>query len=115
MRVIVAGTRTITDTAATWDAIRLSGFHPSEIVSGGCYGPDLKGESYADAYRIPVKRFLADWRSLGRKAGPLRNEAMAAYADALVAVWDGKSRGTADMIRRAKAHGLKVYVHEVKP
>ncbi len=35
---------------------------------------------------------------------------MACYADALVAVWDGRSRGTGDMIRRAKAHGLKVHI-----
>jgi len=35
---------------------------------------------------------------------------MADYADALVAVWDGESRGTVHMICRAKENGLKVYV-----
>ena len=114
MKVIVAGSRTITGTAEVWDAIRLSGFvvgKATEIVSGGCAGPDLKGESYARAYEIPVRRFPADWKRYGRRAGPLRNEEMACYADALVAVWDGRSPGTADMIRRARAHGLRVYVH----
>ena len=38
---------------------------------------------------------------------------MAAYAEALIAVWDGVSGGTKDMIERAKAHGLKVYIHNV--
>jgi hypothetical protein len=35
---------------------------------------------------------------------------MAKYADALIAVWDGKSRGTKNMIDEAKKLGLKVYV-----
>ena len=45
-------------------------------------------------------------------AGKIRNQAMADAADALVALWDGNSGGTADMIRRARAAGLKVFVYK---
>jgi hypothetical protein len=82
----------------------------SEVVSGNSGGVDLGGEAWAKARNIPIRRFPADWRGLGRKAGPLRNEEMAKYADALLAIYDGESRGTADMIRRAKQHGLETVV-----
>jgi hypothetical protein len=36
---------------------------------------------------------------------------MASMADALIAVWDGKSRGTKNMIETAEKMGLRVYVH----
>lgn len=109
MKVIIAGSRTIHSLPRVARAIKDSGFVVTEVVSGGAQGVDRLGELWADFYGIPVKLFTPDW-SQGKKAGPLRNEAMAAYGEALVAVWDGTSTGTADMIRRAKAHGLKVYV-----
>lgn len=109
MRVIIAGTRTIRSLPLVRRAIEESGFDVTEVVSGGARGVDGIGEVWARIRKVPTKVFPADW-SQGKKAGPLRNEQMAAYADALVAVWNGKSRGTADMIERAKAHGLKVHV-----
>ncbi len=78
-----------------------------EIVSGGAPGADALGERYAAERGWPVVRFPADW-SQGRKAGPLRNSQMAAYATHLVALPGG--RGTADMIRQARAAGLEVRV-----
>jgi hypothetical protein len=36
---------------------------------------------------------------------------MAGMADALIAVWDGKSRGTKNMIETAQSMGLKLHVH----
>jgi hypothetical protein len=38
---------------------------------------------------------------------------MAADAEALVLIWDGKSRGSSDMLMKANARGLKVYIHLV--
>jgi hypothetical protein len=48
----------------------------------------------------------------GRKAGPLRNSEMVKNADALIALWDGASNGTRDVIMKARTAGLKVYVLE---
>ena len=80
------------------------------IVSGDAWGADYLGAKYARKYDLNVKHFPADWKTNGKAAGPLRNEEMAEYADALIAFWDGKSRGTADMIQRAKDHGLKLRI-----
>jgi len=54
-----------------------------------------------------VTTFDADWK-LGKKAGPLRNQRMIdeGRPDLVVAFPGGK--GTADMVRRAEAAGVKV-------
>jgi hypothetical protein len=59
--------------------------------------------------------FPADWDTFGKGAGFIRNTKMAEYSDALIAIWDGTSRGTAHMIRTAWRKGILVYVHrEIK-
>lgn len=114
MRTIIAGSRYITDPAIVAAAIEESGFEITEVVSGACRGVDTLGEQWAKERGIPVKRFPAAWRRDGRAAGPIRNRLMATYADALVAIWDGKSAGTRNMIETAQQRGLEVsvaYVH----
>lgn len=71
------------------------------------------GIKYSEAKRIPLKKFPAEWDKYYKAAGPIRNQKMAEYANALIAVWDGKSTGTKDMIERAKACGLKIFVYKV--
>lgn len=115
MKVIIAGGRNFGSVELVSEAVALSGFAVTEVVSGGARGVDSAGEEWAAFAGIPVKRFPADWGKHGRAAGPIRNGEMAAYADALVAIWDGQSRGTADMIHAAKLKGLKVYVMRVEP
>ena len=82
-----------------------------EIVSGGAKGADKLGEDYAKAYGYDIKVFPANWNKHGKSAGPIRNKQMAEYADALIAFWDGKSRGTKNMINNAKTLGLKIKIH----
>lgn len=74
-------------------------------------GADTAGRMYAERCGIPVAKFPADWDKHGRRAGYVRNEAMARYADAGLAFWDGSSRGTAHMIRTMGSLGKPVY-HE---
>lgn len=116
MKVIIAGSRTIRNYYEVSQAIQDSGFKVTEVVSGGAAGVDLLGEEWAryNGY-IPVRRFPADWTKHGKAAGPIRNGEMAAYADALIEIHDGESRGTADMIRQAEKAGLLVYVKTVPP
>lgn len=115
MKVIIAGSRTL----RSFGVVRRAIYHgcaalqiakPSEVVSGGASGVDSTGELWAGANGVPVRRFPADWIRYGLGAGPIRNREMADYADALIAVWDGKSRGTADMIRQMRERGKPVEV-----
>jgi hypothetical protein len=110
MRVIIAGSRGIHDYAKVCDAVRHSGFAISRVVSGMAAGVDTLAVRYASEHGLPCDRFPADWKKWGRRAGYRRNLAMAAYADALIAVWDGRSPGTRHMIAVAKARGLRIFV-----
>ena len=80
-----------------------------EIVSGTAKGADQLGEKYAKEKGYPVKQFPADW-SKGKSAGYVRNEEMAKYADALIAFWNGLSKGTGHMIDLAKKYKLKIRI-----
>lgn len=114
MKTIIAGSRKIVLFAEIFAAIRDSEFKITEVVSGGCSGVDQLGERWARDKGIPIKVFQAEWLTYGPSAGPIRNKKMADYAEALIACWDGKSRGTKDMIDKATEKGLKVYIHKVK-
>jgi hypothetical protein len=123
MKAIIAGSRDLSiGYDKIWlvaDAVTKSGwlYEISEIVSGGCRGIDLAGEMYAEANPtgrvIPIKRFLPDWTREGKGAGPIRNSLMAEYADAFILIWDGRSRGSADMLKKAEAKKLKIYQYLV--
>lgn len=110
--VIIAGGRDFKDYNLLKEtcAKALANKSKIEIVSGTAEGADKLGEQYALLRGFQIKRFPADWKVYGKAAGYKRNEEMALYADALIAFWDGKSRGTAHMINLAKEHGLKVKV-----
>jgi hypothetical protein len=113
MRVIIAGSRSLRNDGAVREAIEASGFRITQIVSGGARGVDKVAEGIAMQSAIPLERFPAQWDEHGKKAGPLRNLEMAGYADALIAIWDGKSRGTGHMIDTMRKAGKPVYVHMV--
>jgi hypothetical protein len=111
MRVIIAGSRGITSYLVVDRAVELAGFDVTEVVSGTAAGVDRLGEAWASDNGVPVKKMPADWKQYGRRAGYLRNVEMAEYGDALIAIWDGGSRGTKHMIDIAKEHGLKFYIY----
>lgn len=115
MKVIIAGSREIADPKVLIDAIRASCFNITEVVSGCARGVDRMGEKWASENQLPVKYFPAYWQTYGQKAGFLRNAQMAEYGEALIAVWDGKSLGTKNMIALARAKGLQVFVYRWPP
>lgn len=80
------------------------------VISGTAQGADRLGELYATERGFKVMQMPADWTTHGKRAGYLRNEAMAEKAHALIAFWDGQSKGTKHMIDIAKAKGLMVRV-----
>lgn len=118
MKLIIAGSRTIDKYRAFFEAFKyLMNQEDSnkieEFVTGACdkgadQVPYLMKETTCET---PIKAFPADWSRFGAMAGPARNRQMAEYADRLLLVWDGKSKGSANM----KAEMLKLGkpVHEI--
>lgn len=124
-KCIIAGSRSITDYSLVCFAVEDSGFPINEIVCGEAKGVDSLGKTYAKNNNIPVKSFPADWNDLshpdaviktnsrGQKydalAGHRRNKQMADYATHLILIWDGKSSGSANMLKLAKEKNLTIF------
>ena len=72
----------------------------TQIFSGGATGADAAGEQFAEKYGIRLVVMPADWKTHGKKAGPIRNGEMADACEAAIGFWDGRSRGTRDMIHK---------------
>jgi predicted Rossmann fold nucleotide-binding protein DprA/Smf involved in DNA uptake len=116
MKIIVAGSRHIKKYALVENVIKDAisrGLVFTELVSGGARGVDTMGETWALKNGVPIKRFPADWEKYGISAGPIRNRLMGDYADALIAIWDGKTAGTKNMIDYAKKKNLIVYLYTI--
>jgi hypothetical protein len=112
MKVIIAGGRDFYDYKKLKSACSyfLKNEPNAEIVSGAANGADKLGERYAREHGLRISSHPADWDRYKKSAGYIRNKEMAEYADALIAFWDGKSKGTKHMIDLAREHGLKVRV-----
>lgn len=114
MKTIIAGSRSIINKDMVEQAIQESNFEITEVVCGLARGVDSLGKNWAIKNNIPVKEFPADWDTHGRKAAYLRNVEMVKYGEALIAIWDGESKGTNHVITEARKHGLKIFVKFVK-
>ena len=112
-RVIIAGGRDYNnyeELERTMDQLLFNIEDEIAIVCGMARGADTLGEQYGKQRGYNIHYFPADWETFGRAAGHIRNREMAENADALVAFWNGKSRGTANMISTAKKLNLRVRV-----
>lgn len=112
MKTIIAGSRTFNDynlLKSKLDYYRQNNTI-TQIVSGGAAGADTLGEKYSDENDIDLVIMRADWDTHGRAAGPIRNRKMAEYAEVLIAVWDGQSRGTKNMIEEMNKLKKPVFI-----
>lgn len=114
MKTIIAGSRKADlSMSRLMEIIGSAGFPITEVVSGHSGNVDLLGEQWAKGMKLPITLFKAAWSEYGASAGPRRNRQMADYAQALIAIWDGKSRGTLSMIKEATKKELTVYVTQI--
>jgi hypothetical protein len=83
------------------------------VIHGGCpTGADRAAHDWTkERPGVQEEIFQADWNRYGKMAGPFRNTMMAdSGADLVLAFWDGKSRGTENMIRKARERNLSTIV-----
>jgi hypothetical protein len=112
LKVIIAGSREGATYQDVEEAVNSVRWNLTEVVSGGARGVDQLGEKYAENEILDLTVMPADWNGPAKKAaGFVRNGEMADYADALIAVWDGKSNGTKNMILSMMHRKKPVYVH----
>lgn len=125
-RIIICGSRNFSEWSLIGPAIKESGLDVTEVFCGcngrrsmrtgrPIAGADLFGAEWAEALGIPVRHFPADWKKYGTKiAGLIRNSAMVSEADGVVAFPGPRSRGTWDIVRKARAKGIHVVVRAVE-
>ena len=112
MLLVIAGSRTARESHVRQALMRCPWKNKiTKVISGTAHGADKFGEKYAIENGIEVIKFPADWDQYGMSAGPRRNKEMAQNADALLAIWDGSSRGTESMISYARKNGLKTMIY----
>ena len=135
MRVLVCGSRTWTDYESIANRLKQLAEEceardrivvaADELISfvvivGGAKGVDTLAEEWAERNFVyfdghpllDCVRFPADWAKYGKAAGPIRNRQMLTEGrpDLVLAFWDGKSRGTANMIELARTAGVPVEI-----
>jgi hypothetical protein len=115
-RVVIAGSRDFNDYKLFSSVVdnclsRIRHEYDIIILSGHCSGADMMAERYAQENGFELEVFPADW-SLGRRAGPLRNEQMVDIADYAIAFPSG-GRGTQSLINFAKQKGIPTTIYPV--
>lgn len=117
MRVLVCGGRDFKDgNRIMHELLKLAEDVPGEddrpiktIIHGCCpTGADAIASALAVGHCIPEWRFPANWMGEGKAAGPKRNQRMLEIGKPDVVLAFPGGRGTADMVRRAKAAGVRV-------
>lgn len=110
MKIAVIGSRNLIVT----DLERYLPDGVTEIVSGGARGIDTCAREYANAHGIKLTEFLPEYEKYGRTAPLKRNLQIIDYADAVLAFWDGKSRGTKFVIDHCRAQNKPVRIFLAK-
>lgn len=110
MRVLVCGGRDFRSPAQVFSA--LDKLHEvnkfTHLIHGGATGADTFASEWAKT-KPEITRYVSypDWDKHGRAAGPIRNAHMLTWGPELVVAFAGGT-GTADMIKQAKAAGVRV-------
>lgn len=110
MRVLVCGGRDYDQRGALNRKLdELHAERPVQLlVSGGAAGADRLGQLWAERHKIPVAVYPANWRFVGRAAGPVRNGSMLTFGQPDLVVAFSGGAGTSDMVRRARQADIEV-------
>lgn len=88
---------------------------PTHLGTGCASGVDECVRKLSDKFKII--EFKAEWDKYKNGAGPIRNSKLSKYGDALLLIWDGKSRGSASMMFEMKKRAKPIYqvILPIKP
>lgn len=113
MKIIVAGGRDFNN-LKIMDKILSQHINPpfDTIISGDARGADMLGAEWGVKHGVPLQHFPAYWDIYGKSAGFIRNAEMGEHADMLIAFWDGKSKGTAHMIKTMKRLKKEYWIYD---
>ncbi len=106
MKVAIIGSRSIKKFG---DLDKYVPENVTEIVSGGAFGVDRIAREYALKKGIRLIEVIPDYEKYGKVAPLRRNDVIVDYADYVIAIWDGKSRGTAYVLSKCEEIG-KEYI-----
>lgn len=109
MRLAIIGSRNI----SKFDLTPVIPPGVTTIVSGGAQGVDTIARQYAKVKGIRLVEFFPQYDRYGRAAPIIRNKQIIENADKVLAIWDGKSKGTSFTIDQARKKGIEVII--VKP
>lgn len=104
MKIAVIGSRTFSDYDLLVDTLKC--IHITQIVSGGDLGADKLAEKYSQEKNIPLH--IIPHTEHPETLGSSRTYNIISTAQMVVAFWDGKSPGTADMLKYARQKGKKI-------
>lgn len=112
MKLIIAGSRSFSDHYFYLFIdlyMKEVGEVPQCVICGEASGIDALGKKWAIDNNIPVNSMPADWAQYGNAAGPIRNAQMAKEGTHLLLLWDGKSKGSKNMLSQAEKNGIIIY------
>lgn len=104
--VLVTGSRSITD-------IDISKYlkNIDVLLTGGAKGVDSLAITYAEKNSIKHIEVLPNYAKYHRAAPVIRDEEMVKMCERVIAIWDGKSKGTLHTINFAKKYNKPVEIH----
>lgn len=112
--ILVCGSRGWKDRTYIYDFLdhlhKKLGF--GEVLHGGAVGADIIANSWAASRMLATVIYLPNWTKYGKGAGYIRNVKMLdTNPMAVVAFWDGKSRGTMHTVKTAVKRGIPTFLH----
>ena len=98
MKLLIVGSRSIED----FDLSPYITKDVDTIISGGAGGIDSLAEKYADKHNLSKIIIRPRYELYGRFAPLKRNEEIVDMSDAVLIVWDGRSKGTEYTLKYTK-------------
>lgn len=108
MKVVITGTRNITDYSLVEQTVKDSNYKITEINCGDQQGTDELAQQYAKKKRKKINVFVPDWKTYGRNARDISDAEMVKDADAVFLFWDGIDAGCKVVYREATAKRIPI-------